>query len=78
MKGGATEARFRHISAGPAGEGVRFLRDGNLVTAGGVMSGIEMSLWLVGQLYGEEVERRTRGYIAYDFPPRTSSEGTRN
>jgi hypothetical protein len=31
---------------------VRFVRDGNLVTAAGVMSGIEMSLWLVERLYG--------------------------
>jgi transcriptional regulator GlxA family with amidase domain len=51
-------------------EGVRFVRDGNLVTAGGVMSGIEMSLWLVGQLYGADAVRRTRSYIAYDHPPR--------
>jgi transcriptional regulator GlxA family with amidase domain len=49
---------------------VRFVRDGNLVTAGGVMSGIEMSLWLVGQLYGADAVRRTRSYIAYDHPPR--------
>ena len=33
-------------------EGIRFLRDGNLVSAGGVMSGIEMSLWLIQQLWG--------------------------
>ncbi len=57
-------------------EGVRFVRDGNLVSAAGVMSGIEMSLWLAGRLYGDEVEQRTRNYIAYDFPPRTTSEGT--
>ena len=31
-------------------EGVRFVRDGNLVTAAGVMSGIEMSLCLVERL----------------------------
>ncbi len=55
-------------------QGVRFVRDGNLVSAAGVMSGIEMSLWLAGRLYGDAVEQRTRSYIAYDFPPRTSSE----
>ena len=54
--------------------GVRYVRDGNLVTAGGVMSGIEMSLWLVGKLYGEAVVQRTKSYIAYDFPPRDSSD----
>ncbi len=55
--------------------GVRFVRDGNLVSAAGVMSGIEMSLWLAGRLYGDHVEQRTRNYIAYDFPPRNSSDG---
>jgi transcriptional regulator GlxA family with amidase domain len=54
-------------------EGVRFVRDGDLVTAAGVMSGVEMSLWLVGQLYGAEVVARTKSYIAYDHPPRDRS-----
>jgi transcriptional regulator GlxA family with amidase domain len=53
--------------------GVRFVRDGNLVTAAGVMSGIEMALWLVGQLYGPEAMERTKDYIAYDHPPRDRS-----
>ena len=53
--------------------GVRFVRDGNLVTAAGVMSGIEMSLWLVGELYGPEVMERTKSYIAYDHPARERS-----
>lgn len=56
-------------------ENVRFLRDGNLLTAAGVMSGIEMSLWLVEHLYGAEVARRTKSYIAYDHPPRHSWGG---
>ena len=57
-------------------EGVRFVRDGKVVTSGGVMSGIEMSLWLVERLYGNAVAERTKSYIAYDFPPRSISEGT--
>lgn len=52
-------------------EGVRVLRDGNLVTAGGVTSGIEMSLWLVAQIWGEKHQTYVKGYIAYDTPPRT-------
>ena len=56
-------------------EGVRFVRDRNVVSAAGVMSGIEMSLWLVCELYGGEVAERTKSYIAYDFPVRTTSEG---
>ena len=51
-------------------DGVRVLRDGNLVTAGGVTSGIEMSLWLVEQIWGTEHLDYVKGYIAYDTPPR--------
>lgn len=55
-------------------DGVRFVRDGNVVTAGGVMSGIEMSLWLVAQMFDDKTYEHTRRYIAYDTPPRTSFE----
>lgn len=55
-------------------EGQRFVRDGNVVNAGGVMSAIEMSLWLVRNLYGPEVEARTRSYIAH-APPRDAVAG---
>ena len=51
-------------------EGMRFVRDGRVLSAAGVMSGIEMSLWLVGELYGPERLELTKGYIAYDDPPR--------
>lgn len=66
---------LRELGGADVVEGVRFVRDGNLVSAAGVMSGIEMSLWLAGRLYGDQVEQRTRNYIAYDFPPRRSSDG---
>lgn len=52
-------------------EDVRFIQDGRIVTAAGVMSGIEMSLWLTQQIYGSEVADRVKDYIAYDFPPRS-------
>jgi hypothetical protein len=32
--------------------GLRFVRDGNVVTAAGVSAGIDMALWIVGQLRG--------------------------
>ena len=51
-------------------EGFRFVRDGNLVTAAGVMSGIEMSLWFVEHLYGPDLASKTKNEIAYDYPPR--------
>ena len=54
-------------------EDVRFIRDGKVVSAGGVMSGIEMSLWLVQQIWGSRVVEQTKDYIAYDFPSRSAS-----
>ncbi len=66
---------LRDLGGAEVAQGVRFVRDGNLVTAAGVMSGIEMSLWLANRLYGGDVDQRVRNYIAYDFPPRTLSEG---
>jgi transcriptional regulator GlxA family with amidase domain len=52
---------------------VRFIRDGKFVSAAGVMSGIEMSLWLVEQIWGIEAVEKTKSYIAYDFPERSRS-----
>jgi transcriptional regulator GlxA family with amidase domain len=43
----------------------RWVVDGNLVTAAGVSAGIDMSLWLVGQLYGEEHARDVQHFIEY-------------
>ena len=46
----------------------RMVRDGNVVTAGGVMSGIEMSLWLVERVWGADTAARVKNYIAYGYP----------
>jgi transcriptional regulator GlxA family with amidase domain len=51
-------------------EGQRMVCDGNVVSSGGVMSGIEMSLWLVERMLGPAAAAEARDYIAYDFPPR--------
>ncbi|MEM7413015.1 MAG: DJ-1/PfpI family protein [Myxococcota bacterium] len=48
---------------------VRYVRDGSLVTAAGVSAGIDMALWLAGQLYGVDVARTVRRYIEYDPAP---------
>jgi transcriptional regulator GlxA family with amidase domain len=50
-------------------EGIRWVRDGNLVTAAGVSAGIDMSLWLVGQIYGVGTARKVRRGIEYDPAP---------
>ena len=47
----------------------RWVVDGNLVTAGGVSAGIDMALWLVGQIYGEEHGRFVQQAIEYDPEP---------
>lgn len=48
---------------------VRWVRDGPLVTSQGVSAGIDMVLWLVGQLHGVEHARATRRYLQYDPAP---------
>jgi transcriptional regulator GlxA family with amidase domain len=54
-------------------EDVRYVRDGNLVTAAGVSAGIDMSLWLVGQLWGVDHARGTQRFMQYDpAPPYTA------
>lgn len=55
--------------------GKRFVRDGKVVSAGGVMSGIDMALWLVGQMFGEDKVAYAKSYIAYDYPPPSEFEG---
>ena len=44
-----------------------WVRDGNLVTAAGVSAGIDMALWLVGQLHGVDFARKVQKGIEY-FP----------
>jgi transcriptional regulator GlxA family with amidase domain len=55
-------------------ENVRYVRDGNLVTAAGVSAGIDMALWLCGQLWGVESARRTQRLIEYDPAPPYTAE----
>jgi transcriptional regulator GlxA family with amidase domain len=49
--------------------GVRYVRDGDLVTAAGVSAGIDMSLWLVGQIWGVDRARWTQRFMEYDPAP---------
>lgn len=50
-------------------ENVRYVRDGNVVTSAGVSAGIDMSLWLVGQLYSVEHARATQVAMEYNPAP---------
>ena len=55
--------------AGEVVENQRYVRDGNLVTAAGVSAGIDMALWLVGQLYSPDHARATQRGMEYDPAP---------
>jgi transcriptional regulator GlxA family with amidase domain len=55
-------------------EGVRYVRDGKLVTAAGVSAGIDMSLWVVGQLLGVDAARETQRQMEYDPAPPYQAE----
>jgi transcriptional regulator GlxA family with amidase domain len=55
-------------------DGPRYVRDGNLVTAAGISAGIDMALWLVGQLHTPEVARRVQRYVQYDPSPPYAAE----
>ena len=55
-------------------DGVRYVRDGNLVTAAGISAGIDMALWLVGQLHTPEFARTVQRYMQYDPAPPYSAE----
>lgn len=50
-------------------EHVRFVRDGQLVTSAGVSAGIDMALWLFGQLTTPEAARRVQRLMQYDPAP---------
>ncbi|MCC7276466.1 MAG: DJ-1/PfpI family protein [Alphaproteobacteria bacterium] len=53
---------------------VRFVRDGNVVTSAGVSAGIDMALWLVGQLYDPAFARHVQRRMEYDpAPPYTAA-----
>jgi transcriptional regulator GlxA family with amidase domain len=55
-------------------EGVRYVRDGNLVTAAGVSAGIDMALWLVGQIHGPSFAREAQRRMQYDPAPPYAAE----
>jgi transcriptional regulator GlxA family with amidase domain len=55
-------------------ERVRYVRDGKLVTAAGVSAGIDMALWLVGQLHDPDYARSIQHVIEYDPAPPYSAD----
>jgi transcriptional regulator GlxA family with amidase domain len=55
-------------------EGVRFVRDGNLVTSAGISAGIDMALWLVGQIHDVASARKVQRIMEYDPAPPYAAE----
>lgn len=48
----------------------RYVQDGNVVTSAGVSAGIDMALWLVGQLHDVPFARAVQKQMEYDpLPP---------
>jgi transcriptional regulator GlxA family with amidase domain len=50
-------------------ERVRYVRDGQLCTAAGVSAGIDLALWLTGQIWGVDTARKTQRAMEYDPAP---------
>jgi len=48
---------------------VRYVRDGNVVTAAGVSAGIDMALWLTGQMFVPSFARSVQRAMQYDPAP---------
>jgi transcriptional regulator GlxA family with amidase domain len=55
-------------------EGLRYVRDGNLVTAAGISAGIDMALWLVGQMHSVDLARQVQRRMQYDPAPPYAAE----
>ena len=49
----------------------RYVDNGKIVLSAGVSAGIDMALYVVGRLLGEEQANETARYIQYDYWPRT-------
>ncbi len=48
---------------------MRYVRDGNIITSQGVSAGIDMSLWLLGELHTPDHARQVRKLLQYDPAP---------
>jgi transcriptional regulator GlxA family with amidase domain len=55
-------------------ENIRYVRDGNVVTAAGVSAGIDMALWLVGQMFSPALARLVQRAMEYDPAPPYAAE----
>jgi transcriptional regulator GlxA family with amidase domain len=55
-------------------ENIRYVRHGNVVTAAGVSAGIDMALWLVGQMHSPALARLVQRAMEYHPAPPYAAE----
>lgn len=67
----ATHWNARHLLAalGATPDAARVVRDGNLITAGGVTSGIDFGLAVIAEIYGQAEAERIQLYLEYAPAP---------
>jgi transcriptional regulator GlxA family with amidase domain len=53
---------------------VRYVREGRMCTAAGVSAGIDMALWVAGQLWSPKTARTIQRYIQYEPAPPYAAE----
>ena len=61
--------RLRGLTDGEVVDDERFVVDGRVVTAAGISAGIDMALWLVGQLYHPDHGRYVQRRMEYNPEP---------
>ena len=71
---GAVDLVRKRGRAGEVLEGVRYVRDGNVVTSAGVSAGIDMALWLIGEMYTPNFARGVQRNMEYDPAPPYAAE----
>lgn len=53
---------------------MRYIRDGKIVTSQGISAGIDMALWLVGEIHNPDHARLVRKILQYDPAPPYTAE----
>lgn len=71
---GAVELVRSRGEAAEVLDDVRYVRDGNVVTSAGVSAGIDMALWLVGEIWDPAFARKVQRQMQYDPAPPYAGE----
>lgn len=71
---GAVDLVRSRAEAAAVLEDVRYVRDGNVITSAGVSAGIDMALWLVGEIWEPAFARKVQRAMQYDPAPPYAAE----